>query len=185
MLLHALVYVSGFPALLAAHLLAFSLAQLAVWYMSFSLGVTLIWQRPGLHPTQETHPSEATGWQSMCTLLRACTCVCVLVIALYADRPFFIQTGQILEFLHRSPCRPLPACFSPASTVTVCWCSHLDCIFSFHSHYTYPHFVTPIDFVCFFASAAGVPTYSATKCCPNGFSEICPREAAALVPSKM
>lgn len=42
MLLHALVYVLGFSALLAAHLLAFSLAKRAVWYMSFSLGVTLI-----------------------------------------------------------------------------------------------------------------------------------------------
>lgn len=42
MLLHALVYVLGFSALPAAHLLAFSLAKRAVWYMSFSLGVTLI-----------------------------------------------------------------------------------------------------------------------------------------------
>lgn len=77
MLLHALVYVLGFSALLAAPLLALSLAKRAVWYMLFSLGVTLIWQRPGLHPMQETHPSEATGWQSMCTLLHGCMRVCV------------------------------------------------------------------------------------------------------------
>lgn len=36
----------------------------------------------------------------------ACVCVCVFAL-------FFIQSGQILEFLHRSPCRPLPACFPP------------------------------------------------------------------------
>lgn len=183
MLLHALVYVLGCSALLAAHLLAFSLAKRAVWYMSFSLGVTLIWQRPGLHPIQETHPSEATGWQSMCTLLHACTCVCVF--ALYADRPFFIQTGQILEFLHRSPCRPLPAYFPPQHCHNLLmFPPGLYFLISLTLHLS-PLCHSYWFCLLFFSSAAGVPTYSATKCCPNGFSKICPREAAALVPSKM
>lgn len=50
---------------------ALSLPKRAGWYVSFSLGMAQIWQQLGLHPMQETHPTEATSWSyTMCIVMR-------------------------------------------------------------------------------------------------------------------
>lgn len=154
---------------------ACSLTKRAAWCVSFSLGVAMIWQRPGLHPMQETHPSEAAGCQSVCV------CVCFYSLP---TGPFSTNRRSSYTDVFAVLCQPVyfPPELSRFAAQGHCWCFLVDFVFSFHSHCTYPHFVAPIDLCC---ALLECPLTVPQNCRPNVLSEICPREAAASVYSKM
>lgn len=184
MLLYSHLYVFGLSAPRApSNLLSSrSLAKRAAWCVSVSLGVAVIWQRPGLHPKQETHPSDAAGCQFVCTLLHVCVCVCTVC------RPaLFLQTGGVLSpmsspsftslfFLLSSDtvcCRRPPLMFPHGFCFLISLTLHLSPLC--HSYWF---------LLLFLQVLLECPFTVPQNCFSNALSEICPRETAASVHSK-
>lgn len=161
-----------------------SLAKRAAWCVSVSLGVAVIWQRPGLHPMQETHPSEAADCQFVCTRLRVCVCVRVCTVL----RPaLFLQTGGVLP---PTSLLSFTSLFCLLSSVTVC-CRRPPLMFP-HGFCFLISLTLHLSPLChsywflllFLQVLLECPFTVPQNCFPNALSEICPRETAASVHSK-
>lgn len=136
----------------------------------FSLGVAQIWQRLGLHPMQETHPSEATCWPSVCVCVRVWARF-MPTSALYKQDTYSHLQDLIVYtiILQSDGSDRLPGTFIMHSRRTLLLIPPE----LFFSHYTHIAFIPTLSFLLILlhsVSAAGVPTYSATKCCHAGFS---------------